>query len=246
MTPRTHAAEAGFSLIEVLVAMALLATIVSGLATVTAQWLPNWRRGFASVQRSDVLTRGIERAVADLAAAEYVPLGGGEKARPLFVGAALSVTFVRTALGPNTGPGLEIVQLATVPGRNGTELVRRRARFTPQGADADANRLPPLGDPVVLLRAPYGVTFSYAGADRKWKEVWHDSKRLPRAVRILVRDNASQQILPISTAVMLHVDGAPACQDAGKDAACADDKDAAPAAATNAANAPAGDGAAAQ
>ena len=246
MTGRAHTTQAGFSLIEVLVAMVLLATIVSGLATVTAQWLPNWSRGFAYVQRSDMLARGVERAVADLTAAEYVPLGSGDSARPLFTGSALSVTFVRSALGPNTKPGLEIVQLAAIAGRDGAELVRRRGRFTPQGSDAGANRLPPLGDPVVLLRAPLGVTFSYAGADRKWKDSWRDRKRLPRAVRILVRDSASQQILPISTAVTLHVDGAPACQDGGKGGGCGGEKGAAPAATTPAANAAAGDGAAAQ
>jgi general secretion pathway protein J len=245
MTRGKHAAEAGFSLIEVLVAMVLLATIVSGLATVTAQWLPNWSRGFASVERSDVLTRGIERAVADLAAAEYVPLGN-DAARPLFTGTAMSVTFVRPALGPNTKPGLEIVQLAELANRSGVDLVRRRARFTPQGSDADPSRLPLLGDPVVLLRAPYGVTFSYAGADRKWKDSWRDAKRLPRAVRILIRDSTTQRVLPVSTAVTLHIDDAPACQDDGKGSGCGDGKDASPVAATTAANAPAGNGASAQ
>lgn len=246
MTPRAHTTDAGFSLIEMLVAMVLLATIVSGLATITAQWLPNWSRGFAGVQRSDVVTRGIERAAADLAAAEYVPLGGGDKAPPLFIGTALSVTFVRQALGPNTRPGLEIVQLAAISGPGGAELVRRRARFIPQGSDADATRLPPLGDPVVLLRAPYAVAFSYAGADRKWKESWRAAKRLPRAVRILVRDSASQQILPISTAVALHVDGTPACQGGGTGGGCGDEASASPAPATTEGNAPAGHGAAAQ
>jgi len=242
MTGGARTAEAGFSLIEVLVAMVLLATIVSGLATVTAQWLPNWSRGFASVQRSDLLARGVERAASDLAAAEYVPLGTG--ARPLFTGSALSVTFVRPALGPNTRPGLEVVQLAEIAGRDGTELVRRRARFTPQSADADTGRLPPLRDPVVLLRAPYGVTLSYAGEDRQWKSEWHDGKRLPRAVRILVRDGATQQILPISTAVTLHVDAAPACQDGGKGDGCGGEQSAA--AAAPAGTAPTGNGAASQ
>ena len=58
MTART---DAGFSLVEALVAMVLLGTIVTGLATVTAQWLPNWSRGLASVQRNELLTRGLER-----------------------------------------------------------------------------------------------------------------------------------------------------------------------------------------
>lgn len=246
MTRSRPAAEAGFSLIEVLVAMVLLATIVSGLATVTAQWLPNWSRGFAGVQRSDLLTRGIERAVADLAAAEFVPLGG-DGARPLFAGSALTVTFVRSALGPNTKPGLEIVQLVARAGRDGAELVRRRARFVPHGPDAGASQLPPLGDPVVLLPARFAVTFSYAGADRKWKDSWHVGKRLPRAVRILVRDRTTQQILPVSTAVTLHIDGAPACQDGENGGGCGDESGATPPAeTTTAGTASTGNGATSQ
>lgn len=212
--------QAGFSLIEALVAMALMGMVLAGLATVTAQWLPNWSHGFANVQRNAVLERGIERLVADLAAAEYVPLGGGEHAHPLFIGSALSVTLVRSALGPNTKPGLEIVRISEATGKNGPILVRQRARFAPRGPDADESRLPLLHDPVVVLHAPYRVSFSYAGANRKWKDSWRDAKRLPRAVRILVRDTATEEVLPASTVVTLHVDGPPACQSDGKGGRC--------------------------
>ncbi len=207
MTLSARAGQAGFSLIEALVAVALMGTVLAGLATVTAQWLPNWSRGFASVQRNELLERGAERLIGDLAAAQYVPLGGGT--HPLFVGSELSVTFVRRALGPNAKPGLEIVRIAETAGRQGPVLVRTRARFAPTGPDARTDHLPPLRDAVVLLRAPYRVTFSYAGEDRKWKGGWRDKTRLPRAIRLLVRDTASQQILPVSTAVTIHVDAAP-------------------------------------
>ena len=60
--------EAGFTLIEMLVAMVLMVGILAALATVTAQWLPNWNRGFAHVQRTELFGRGIERLVADLSA----------------------------------------------------------------------------------------------------------------------------------------------------------------------------------
>ncbi len=221
MTPAPRAAQGGFSLIEALVAMALMGAVLAGLATVTAQWLPNWSRGFAGVQRNELLERGLERLVTDLSAAEYVPRGGGS-AHPLFIGSAFSVTFVRPALGPNTRPGLEIVRITEAADQRGPALVRTRARFTPAGPNDKAALLPRLKDPVVLLHAPYRVRFSFAGEDRKWKDEWRDTARLPRAVRLLVRDGASQQILPISTVVTLHVDAPPACQESGKTAGCAD------------------------
>src|ERR1700694_5384699 len=100
---RKRTSIAGFTLIETLIATALMVAILAALATVTAQWLPNWNRGFARVQRTELAAIGLERVVADLAAAEFVP-PHGETRGPLFEGAALSVTFVRSALGPNTRP----------------------------------------------------------------------------------------------------------------------------------------------
>src|SRR5690349_3324845 len=102
---------AGFTLIETLIATALMVAIMAALATVTAQWLPNWNRGFVRVQRTELLSLGIERVVADLAAAQYVSAHYATR-KPLFEGRELAVTFVRTAIGPNSPPGLEIVRLA--------------------------------------------------------------------------------------------------------------------------------------
>ena len=86
-------------MIEVLMATLLMTVILAALATVTAQWLPNWNRGMARVQRAERLAIGLERVLADLSVAEMIPAGGDTK-RPLFEASELSVTFVRTAVGP--------------------------------------------------------------------------------------------------------------------------------------------------
>ena len=69
---RRRLRTAGFTLVEALVAMLLMAMILTALATVTAQWLPNWNRGFVRVQRLQLLAIAVERLVADFAAAEFV------------------------------------------------------------------------------------------------------------------------------------------------------------------------------
>lgn len=206
----------GFSLIEALVALALTGLVLGALSTVTGQWLPNWARGISSVQDNEKLARGLERIAADLSAAEYVPLSAG--ANPLFNGSELSVTFVRSALGPNTSPGLEIVQLSETGDRQGLALVRKRARFVP--ANPGSSPIPQFRDPVVLVRAPYRVSFAYAGDDRHWKPDWRDADRLPRAVRVTVRDSGTQQVLAISTVAAIHVTGAPPCQAADQSNGC--------------------------
>ncbi len=121
---------AGFTLIEALIATALMAAILSAIAMVTAQWLPNWNRGFANVQRSELLALGLERLAADISAAEFIP-AGRDNPLPFFDGTAMSLAFVRGALGPNTRSGLEIVRIAEIAGEFGPVLVRERAPYVP-------------------------------------------------------------------------------------------------------------------
>jgi general secretion pathway protein J len=194
----------GFSLVEALLATALMGAILAAIATVTAQWLPNWNRGFERVQRSEALTAGLERIVADLAAAEFISAGAGIR-QPLFDGTELSVTFLRTALGPNTRPGLELVRIQEIGGEKGLMMVRTRARFLPVGRDGINPQVAPR-DPVVLVRAPYRVTFAYAGPDRIWRNQWRGEGVLPNAIRIQLRDAVTDRTLSVSTATLVHAD----------------------------------------
>ena len=123
---RQRAGEGGFTLIETLVAMALMGLVLSALAGITAQWLPNWNRGLERIQRSELIGIALQRIGADLAAAEYVPANRDAR-YPLFDGSELSVTFVRTALGPNAGPGLDVVRVGETTDRQGLVTVRSRA-----------------------------------------------------------------------------------------------------------------------
>jgi general secretion pathway protein J len=201
MARSSRRSRAGFTLIEALLATALMGAILAALATITAQWLPNWNRGFARVQRAELLSLGLDRLVADLAAAEYIA-AGRDLPKPMFEGSELSVTFVRSALGPNTRPGLEIVRIAETGSGQGPLLVRTRAPFVPFTANERATAR--FADPVVLVRSPYRVTFAYAGADRVWQRTWRDSFQLPRAVRVTVRDDATERTLAASTATLVH------------------------------------------
>jgi general secretion pathway protein J len=62
---------------------------------------------------------------------------------------------------------------------------------------------------VVLMRAPAQAVFSYAGADRVWRTTWRNADQLPAAIRVSVRDAATERTLAVSSATLLHI-GAPA------------------------------------
>ena len=205
--------EAGFTLIEIVVAMTLMVGVLAALASVTAQWLPNWNRGFAHVQRAELLARGLERLVADLSAAELVSANGKTR-QPLFDGGELSVRFVRPAIGPNTRPGLEFVSIAMTAGKEGAALVRMRAPFTLLPRNAGIADVTNFSDPVVLMRQSYRVVFAYAGPDRIWRNTWRNADELPAAVRVTVLDAATETRLAVSTAAIVHVSAPAECVSA--------------------------------
>jgi general secretion pathway protein J len=201
---------AGFTLVEALVSIVLMGAIVASLSAVTGQWLPNWHRGFGRVQRIETFDVGLQRLVGDLQAAEFITPNGATKT-PFFFGDAKSLMFVRVSNAPGTTPHLEYLRLAETVDARGFALVRSRAPFKP----LDPNRPPEsqlsFADPVVLIRAPFRVSFDYAGDDRLWRASWRDSFPLPSAVRFQVRDAATDQILLVSTATLMHMDVPAAC-----------------------------------
>lgn len=198
---RPRSLQSGFTLVEVLIASLLMAIIVGALGAMTAQWMPNWNRGFARVQRIDLLTAGVERLIADLAAAE--PISTGESQGALrFEGSELSVTFVRTALGPNAGRTLEVVHIAEIGSDRGPTLVRSAAPFLPFNAEVPTPE-PQFSNPVVVVRSPHRISFAYAGADGEWQSTWRNAKFLPQAIRINVREGASSRAV-ISTIAAVH------------------------------------------
>jgi general secretion pathway protein J len=201
--------EQGFTLIETLVALALTGLVLSALATITAQWLPSWNHGIDRIQRSELVGIAMQRMGADLAAAEFVPAGGkaanGERPKPLFDGSAFSVTFVRTAIGPNVGPGLDVVRIGETSDHGRLVTVRSRALFTPLPPGSSLLEQVHTSDPVVLLTPPMRLSFAYAGPDRVFRDTWRDNDKLPSVIRLTVREAGSGRILSVSTATPVHV-----------------------------------------
>ncbi|WOJ90165.1 prepilin-type N-terminal cleavage/methylation domain-containing protein [Methylocapsa polymorpha] len=207
----------GFTLFEALVAVALMGLILTILGTVTAQWLPSWKAGFGRVQRTELLGLGLDRIVADLAAAEFISPSGKGK-RPLFDGSPSSAIFVRSAIGPNKSGGLEIVRLADSADDHG--LVRARAPFTLIADGAAGAGEFEFSDAITLMRDPFRVSFAFAGRDRAWRDTWSNALQLPDAVRVTVRDGATDQILAVSTAALLHVNAPAECASVNSAAGC--------------------------
>ena len=72
MRKHTRRADSGFTLIEMLVAVVLMGLVLAALGVITAQWLPNWSRGFKRVQGGERVSITLDRIVSDLGAAEFL------------------------------------------------------------------------------------------------------------------------------------------------------------------------------
>ena len=229
MARRKRESVAGFTLIETLVALALTGLVLSALATLTAQWFPTWNRGIDRIQHSELIGIAMQRIAADLAAAEYVP-ANRESKKPLFQGSALSVTFVRTSLGPNATVGLDVVRIGEATDQGHLVTLRSRAAFAPLPRGVSASEQFHLSSPVVLLRPPLRLSFAYAGPDQVFRDDWLDADKLPAAIMLTVR-NSSGNVLSASTVTPVHID-APASAEKSDDDAKDGTKDSDPVAAT--------------
>jgi general secretion pathway protein J len=214
-----RAAVSGFTLIEALAATALMGVVLGALATITAQWLPNWNRGIARAQRTELVSLALNRLVADLGASEFISPNRDVKV-PLFEGTESSVTLVRSVIGPNLRPGLEIVNIVETADRNGTALVRSTTPFAPLAPNVTSPRQIAFTNAVALLRDPYRVSFAYAGRDGIWKTSWQNAPQLPASIRMTVRDAVSKRTLSISTTALVHVEIPAACASAKNKANC--------------------------
>ena len=183
-----------------------MGVILAAIATVTAQWLPNWNRGFERVQRVELLARraGAHRRRSR---GRRIRHRGHDVTRSR---CSTAPSFRSPSCAPRSGrtrgPGLELVRIAETGGEKRPDD-GAHARALPADRAATASRCSRLpADPVVLVRAPYRVTFSYAGADRVWRNVWRGEGQLPKAIRVQVRDAATDRTLAVSTATLVHAD----------------------------------------
>jgi general secretion pathway protein J len=230
--------EGGFTLLETLVALALMGLVLSALANLTGQWLPNWNRGFDRIQRSEMIGITLQRLAEDLADALPVPASASDMG-PFFSASEQSVTFVRTAVGPNAGQELDVVRLGETTDKAGSATVRSRTQFRPMPPNASASDQFRFREPVVLLRAPYRLTFAYAGDDdEEWQSSWRDPSKLPNRIKLTVRDSSNGRA--ISTVTSVHVRSL--LQDDGDASASGSQNDAPQANASNPSQPAAGQG----
>ena len=216
-------AARGFTLIEVLAALAIASVVIIATAGLLHTIALNFDRGTRGVSNAEHVLLAVERLAADFASARLVPQSEGEtSAMVAFVGEPTRVKFV-AAGGVAAGPqGEELVSLTVEQTDDGaSHLVRRRAAWLGPRARFEGLAL---RDPVHLIDGNVDIAFAFGrvAADETviWSETWDGQPLLPRLVRLTVRDRASGAELIPGAQFMLRADAPIGCAQPDAGAAC--------------------------
>lgn len=211
-----HAREAGFTLVEMVIALALT-SLVLVLALQAHRIMAGWSSwGAQSLDRLDMTARGLGALRRDLQRAERATIPDGQRDRFLFEGERRSVSFVVIEPSYPTEAGSYLIRYDIRKFKGGTQLTRSREPLEQLPARSRAQRATSTEEPVVVVEGPYDMTFAYfeRGKDRaKWVDKWQQSLLMPEFVRFEARSTASNvPNLPVVLA-RPRIDAENACLD---------------------------------
>jgi prepilin-type N-terminal cleavage/methylation domain-containing protein len=198
--------RAGFSLLEVLVALALTVLLVVTFAPFASQLVLSWGRGARTAELVDMLTRGNDRMARDFLTVVPMTLTRGDQTTMIFRGSPGYVVFATaTGFGPGRG-GIELVSFGIEQdGAAGQAIVRRRAPLRDAAPTASGFR-----DPVTLLTGPYQYRFDYIAADGTRVGEWQNRRDMPARVELTIL-TPNGPLVPLPLSFFVPADLSAAC-----------------------------------
>ena len=201
-------ADAGFTLIEVLAALALSSLLLVSLnlaMTATRQGVEQTRQSMGSQAAISAAAHVVARDVARIAMVRQGDAGY------LFEGRARQMIYPlaeRQAAGPGN---FFLVRLSVEEEGGLTRLMRERAPFPPGEPPGPAASW---GDAVVLLEGPFDIGFAYRAprtGKRQWSEAWPGTDGMPEQVRLTLGDRRTGRLRIPVLVQSLHIDAEIQC-----------------------------------
>ena len=202
--------QAGFTLLEVLASLVLLALLLVGVYSGIRTATHSVRSGTAVIERLDQVRSAQQFLRRELAQSLAQPIDRTDHGEPVyFVGSAREMRYVAPLPGYLGKLGPQLQQLRLVDDDHGGQrLELSLALLPPDGQPPQA-----LGDPQVLVDHVSSGSFSYRGVDSKgaavaWSPTWADGRVLPQLVRVELQVNGTVEWPQLE--VPLRVNASPA------------------------------------
>lgn len=177
--------QQGFTLLEVLGAMALLALLLLGVYAGVRSASHTVEAGSVKIEQIDEIRSAQQFLSRELAQAMAQPMGTDKDGNGIFfVGTSDSMRFVAPLPGYLGRMGPQLIEVKLVKGEHGKQLVASLAVLPPNGSAPK-----PLGDPQVLLDDVIDGSFVYRGVNQQgqpmdWQNDWNAPTTMPNLVTI--------------------------------------------------------------
>lgn len=213
----TEGREAGFTLVELLASLSILAVLL-GLVVLGLDIIGRgYDRAALLVSDRDMLARGFDAIRGDLVRVRRPVAFVGQRPLFLFDGGESEVRFVAVEPAYPTEPGPHLIQLAVRRAGDVTTLVRARLPWHPK---LTLNPATPFREEVSVLEGTFDLRFGYLDADGgggRWLNRWPHQDRMPRLMRLEVLSRADGSALVPPMVVALLVDAEQGCTGAGQE-----------------------------
>jgi len=218
-SPDGRSRDSGFTLIEVLAALAIGSVIIMSTAALTWNVTQFFDHGTRGVSEADRLVLAIDRLAADFGAARFAQrLTAGGGAAAAFIGRSgkgrqpAKVIFVSGDTVSTSPEDEEVVVLSAEASDDVTRLVRRRAPWLGPRTQIEGI----VGkDPVVLIEGRIDIQFTFgkvaADGSLSWQDTWFDEFTLPRFVRLILRSRDTRADLLDGAVFVVRSNAPPSC-----------------------------------